>query len=65
MRGADAQTTQYVAGTVGDDLLTVHEFKVVTDGDDHTTLEPVCPVANVDPTQWLRAVNCPHCLAAR
>ncbi|TSB25290.1 hypothetical protein [Streptomyces benahoarensis] len=48
------------AGTVGDDVLTVH--KLVRDG---ANLRSQCdagkPKGQVD--QWLRAVNCPACLA--
>ncbi|QIQ04528.1 hypothetical protein [Streptomyces liangshanensis] len=60
--GTDAQT-QYVAGTVGDDVLTVHKLKATPNARGAATLEPVCPVPGAEPTQWLRAVNCADCLA--
>lgn len=42
-----------VAGTVGEDVLTVHEIR---DG------KPKCGVPG-DVTEWCRRVNCPDCLA--
>ncbi|KIZ17305.1 hypothetical protein [Streptomyces natalensis] len=49
-----------VAGTVGDDVMTVHELLQVGE-----TLRPKCGAGKSkdQAVQWLRVVNCPACLA--
>ncbi|MFE4608586.1 hypothetical protein ACFRK5_09530 [Streptomyces niveus] len=50
-----------VAGTVGDEVLTVHKLRVL----DNHTRRAVCGAGDPDGVTevWLRAVNCPACLA--
>ncbi|MFG2170577.1 hypothetical protein ACGFMO_04175 [Streptomyces niveus] len=50
-----------VAGTVGDDVRTVHRLRVL---DPHTR-HAVCGAGDPDEVtdEWLRAVNCRACLA--
>ncbi|GGU87926.1 hypothetical protein GCM10010211_62810 [Streptomyces albospinus] len=49
------------AGTVGDDVLTVHELVTAGEG-----LGAKCGAGGLDTqaVEWLRAVNCPACLEA-
>ncbi|WP_330174098.1 hypothetical protein OG875_11300 [Streptomyces sp. NBC_01498] len=51
-----------VAGTVGDDVRTVHKLRVL----DLHTRRAVCGAGDPDGVtdEWLRAVNCPACLDA-
>ncbi|MGW2633787.1 hypothetical protein ACWC2K_31270 [Streptomyces chattanoogensis] len=51
-----------VAGTVGHDVTTVHEL---TREGESETLRPKCGAGKPKDraVQWLRAVNCPACLA--
>ncbi|MER5629614.1 hypothetical protein [Streptomyces nitrosporeus] len=57
--------TKTKAGTVGDDMLTVH--KLITEYDDggEPYLLTACETGRKGgkPTEWLRPVNCPPCLA--
>ncbi|MFE9293999.1 hypothetical protein [Streptomyces niveus] len=50
-----------VAGTVGDEVLTVHKMRVL----DNHNRRAVCGAGDPDGVTevWLRAVNCPACLA--
>ncbi|MFC8825136.1 hypothetical protein ACFT9I_07225 [Streptomyces sp. NPDC057137] len=50
-----------VAGTVGDDVRTVHRLRVL---DEHKR-QAACGAGDPDGVTdvWLRAVNCPACLA--
>jgi hypothetical protein len=64
MRGTKAEmddATETVAGTVGEDVMTVHKLKVI----DRDTRRAVCGAGRPsDETDvWNRAVNCPACLS--
>ncbi|MFI5757629.1 hypothetical protein [Streptomyces sp. NPDC051569] len=50
-----------VAGTVGDEVLTVHKLRVL----DNHPRKAVCGAGHPGGVTevWLRAVNCPACLA--
>lgn len=52
VQGQSQQTTSATAGTVGEDVKTVHDIR---DG------RPKCGAAG-DVTEWLRRVNCDDCL---
>ncbi|MFI6344717.1 hypothetical protein [Streptomyces sp. NPDC050560] len=53
------------AGTVGDDVLTVHALEAELDRHGGLVLRPKCGAGGPGElvTEWLRAVNCPDCLA--
>ncbi|MET9553274.1 hypothetical protein [Streptomyces sp. NPDC006645] len=54
-------THEIVAGTVGDDVRTVHKLRVL----EQHSRRAVCGAGDPDGVTdvWLRAVNCPACLA--
>lgn len=60
MSAARKTETETVAGTVGDDVLTVHGLRVL----DAHTRRAVCGAGDPEGVTdvWLRAVNCPACL---
>lgn len=56
--------TQTKAGTVGEDVLTVHKLITKTDADGEPYLQTKCEAGRGrTPTEWLRQVNCRECLA--
>lgn len=60
-------TTDWVAGTVGEDVMTVHKLTgPYTDYRRANELKSVCGAGrdSDQKTVWMRAVNCPDCLAA-
>jgi hypothetical protein len=61
VRAADVR-----AGTVGEDVLTVHALEVRQDDDREPYVRPLCDAGEVgdEPCEWLRRVNCAACLRA-
>ncbi|MFD7069846.1 hypothetical protein ACFV97_21745 [Streptomyces sp. NPDC059913] len=60
----DAAPTK--AGTVGNDVLTVHTLITEYDSEGAPYLRTDCGAGADEPerpTEWLRRVNCPDCLA--
>ncbi|MFD3487855.1 hypothetical protein [Streptomyces sp. NPDC058665] len=51
-----------VAGTVGDDVRTVHRLRVIGEDKHQAVCGATDPSGVTD--EWLRAVNCPACLTA-
>ncbi|QKW51508.1 hypothetical protein [Streptomyces buecherae] len=64
MKTAVDDAARIVAGTVGDDVLTVHRLRVLDEstGDRRALCGAGGPQSETD--EWSRAVNCPDCLAA-
>ncbi|MDJ0461981.1 hypothetical protein [Streptomyces sp. H27-C3] len=61
------ETTDWAAGTVGEDVMTVHKLRGPLNDDRRTKeLKSVCGAgkARDEKTVWARAVNCPRCLSA-
>jgi len=61
------ETTDWVSGTVGEDMLTVHKLVQPPAKPDEPKpgLEAACGAGEPDDQKdvWQRAVNCPACLA--
>ncbi|MFD8935881.1 hypothetical protein ACFV0R_11560 [Streptomyces sp. NPDC059578] len=61
MRAADVR-----AGTVGEDVLTVHALEVRQEDDRAPYARPLCDAGQdgAETCEWLRRVNCEACLRA-
>ncbi|MET7361077.1 hypothetical protein ABZS76_21890 [Streptomyces sp. NPDC005562] len=60
------ETVEWAAGTVGEDVMTVHKLTGPLDDPRRTAeLKTVCGAGRTGDEKdvWARAVNCPRCLA--